>query len=68
MFRYALAIGPLLISTMALSEGKDASYYCTAQFSAGLAFDAQTKRWKETFFKPDEAFVLHLHGLAMSLP
>jgi len=63
MFRYALAIGPLLISTAALSDGKDASYYCTSQLSAGLVFDLQTKQWKHAFLKPDKAFVLRLHYL-----
>ena len=66
MLRYAVAIGPLLISTLALSEGKDASYYCTDQLGAGLAFDLQTKQWKNAFFTPKQAFVLRLHYLGDS--
>jgi hypothetical protein len=63
MLRHALAIGPLLISTMALGEGKDASYYCTDQFGAGLAFNLQTKQWGDAFFTPDKAFVLRMQYL-----
>jgi hypothetical protein len=63
MLRYALVIGAVLISTSALSEGKDASYYCTTQHAAGLAFDVQTKQWRPVVFKEDYTFVLHLHYL-----
>lgn len=58
-----LALAPLLISTSALSEGKDASYYCTTQYAVGLAFDVQKKQWQNTLFTPDRAFVLNLHYL-----
>jgi hypothetical protein len=63
MLRYALVIGAVLISTLALSDGKDASYYCTAQFGPGMRFDAQSQKWKPEAFKDDDAFVLHLHYL-----
>jgi hypothetical protein len=63
MLRYILAIGPLLISTMALGEGKDASYYCTEQLAAGLAFDLQMKQWKDAFLSPKQEFVLRTQYL-----
>jgi hypothetical protein len=63
MLRYALVIGPLLISTSALSDGKDASYYCTDQLATGLAFNLQTKQWKETSLSPKQAFVLRMQYL-----
>jgi hypothetical protein len=49
MLRYALVIGPLLISTSALA--------------AGLAFNLQTKQWKETSLSPKQAFVLRMQYL-----
>jgi hypothetical protein len=60
---YALLIASLLISTSALSDEKDRSYYCTAKLAAGLAFDLQTRQWRGASSKTDEAFVLRLHYL-----
>lgn len=40
--------------------GKDASYFCAEDISAGLVFDQRTKQWKSTTFRADKKFVLRL--------
>jgi hypothetical protein len=58
-----LLLASLLISTSALSDGKDASYFCTEKLGAGLRFDLQTKQWHVASFNANTAFVLRLHYL-----
>ena len=41
-------------------EPKDASYFCVAEASGGLSFNAVQKRWIGTSFRASEKFVLRL--------
>jgi hypothetical protein len=39
---------------------KDGAYFCTVEFSGGLAYNQTTKRWQSTTFRPDRKFVVRL--------
>ena len=55
-FALVLAYG-LSATAQPLNDGV---YLCTKEFSGGLAYDAKTKKWHSTTFKPDGKFVLRL--------
>ena len=50
----------VLIACAAFSETLDAKYFCTAESSDGLAYDAALQQWVGTAFKPTHKFVLRL--------
>jgi hypothetical protein len=47
-------------------EPKDASYFCTAEISAGLAYNKLSKKWNSATFQADEKFVLRMKYLQSS--
>jgi hypothetical protein len=44
-------------------DPKDASYFCTAEISAGLAFDKSVKNWDSKTFRADGKFTLRMKYL-----
>lgn len=50
----------LAVPALAKAEIQDASYFCTAEYSAGLAYDKASKRWVSSTFNPRQKFVLAL--------
>jgi hypothetical protein len=42
---------------------KNATYFCTAEISAGLGFDKSSKKWNSMAFRADEKFVLRMQYL-----
>ena len=67
MYRFLLSLllvaGIVASPAVARFELKDATYFCTAEISAGLAFNKSTKKWESTTFKADEKFVLRMKYL-----
>jgi hypothetical protein len=53
-----------LSSSAALSQTKDAAYYCVAEAAGGISFDAVNKKWHGTAFNADDKFVLRMKFLA----
>jgi hypothetical protein len=43
--------------------GKDATYFCNAEFAGGLAYDEPTKKWKGTALDANAKFVPRLKHL-----
>lgn len=57
--KWVASIALLLLATDAPAQtpaGK--RYFCVDEFTGGLAFDEQLKRWKSTTFRPSGRFVL----------
>jgi hypothetical protein len=50
----------LLGGTAIAQQSMDGAYFCTTEFSAGLAYDVNGKRWHSTIFRPDKKFVVRL--------
>ena len=44
-------------------ERRDGAYYCTVQFSGGIAYNESLKRWQGTSFQPSGNFVVRLKYL-----
>lgn len=67
MYRFLLSLllvaGVVASPAAARFELKDATYFCTAEISAGLAFNKSTKKWESTTFKADEKFALKMKFL-----
>src|SRR5262245_30880399 len=54
----------IIFSTGALGfDAKDASYFCTSEISAGLAFDKSPKKWDSKTFRADGKFILRMKYL-----
>jgi hypothetical protein len=63
---YAIAISATFASGSTVSDAmaaKDASYFCTVEFSGGIAFNERFKKWESTTFRPEGKFVLKLKYL-----
>jgi hypothetical protein len=59
--RLGLAISLLVVSSGSLlSHGKDVTYFCVTEFSAGAAYNANANRWQGTNFRGDKKFVLRM--------
>ena len=42
----AILIASVPLATANAQLGKDASYFCTAEFAGGIFYDAETRKWK----------------------
>ena len=59
----AILIACVPLTTANFELGKDASYFCIAEFAGGLAYDERMKKWKGTAFRKEQKFVLRLKHL-----
>jgi hypothetical protein len=59
----AILIACVPLTTANAELGKDASYFCIAEFAGGLAYDERMKKWKGTAFRKEQKFVLGLKHL-----
>jgi hypothetical protein len=54
-FALGLAVG---FPMFADAQEHDGSYYCVAEFSAGLIYREALKKWESTRFRPNDKFVV----------
>src|SRR5215467_6222229 len=59
----AILITCVPLTTTNAEFGKDASYFCIAEFAGGLAYDERMKKWKGTAIRIEQKFVLRLKHL-----
>src|SRR5262245_791823 len=55
------------LSTVNAQLGKDASYFCTEEVAAGLAYNERMKKWNGTALNTNRGFVLRLKFLRTRL-
>ena len=63
---FAISVTGLLGASAQLhAEGSDTSaYFCIAEASGGVAYNAHMKKWVGTTFNPDDKFVLRMRRLS----
>ena len=59
----AILIACVPFSAASAQLGKDASYFCVAEFAGGLIYDEGMKKWKSGALRIEEKFVLRLKHL-----
>lgn len=55
---FAMAAG---LPSVAHGQQSGGTYYCVSEFSGGLAYDENLKKWDSARFRPSHKFVVYFH-------